>query len=210
MGGNRGDLGQVGEDGHREVDRVGAPEREGMRENLHRAGRVSCVEHLAKGALQVDRLGRGALHLVLDAADHALDGSEQVGLAATGLEQRPHQESRGRLAFGSRDPDGLKLGGGIAVESGCGGRHHRANAVYPHLGDCYVELAFNHERYSASFDGVRREVVTVPGEPGYAKEERPGNDLAVVVGEVCDLDAGNRANAVGDRANTFRYLGEAH
>ena len=40
---------------------VGAPQLERVRGDLHRAGGVAGVEHLAERALEVDRLGRGAL-----------------------------------------------------------------------------------------------------------------------------------------------------
>ena len=46
---------------------VGAPQRERVRGDLHRAGAVAAVEHRAEVSLQVDRLGRRARHRPLAA-----------------------------------------------------------------------------------------------------------------------------------------------
>ena len=120
-------LGQVGEDRDGEVDRVGAVQRERVRGDLDRACSVAPVEHLAECALQIDRLGRRALHLALDAADHALDGPQQAGLASAGLEQRSDQERGRRLAVGPRHADRLQARGRIAVERRRRGRHRGAH-----------------------------------------------------------------------------------
>jgi hypothetical protein len=44
-------LGQVGEHGDREMDAGGALQRQGMRGDLHRAGRIAPLEHAAKRPL---------------------------------------------------------------------------------------------------------------------------------------------------------------
>ena len=51
-------LAEVREDERGEPDAVEPPELGAVRGRLHRAALISCVEHLAKRALQVDRLGR--------------------------------------------------------------------------------------------------------------------------------------------------------
>ena len=109
-------LGQVGEDRGGEVDRVGPVELERVRGDLHRAGPIAASSISRNVALQVDRLRRRPLDLVLDAADHALDGAEQPGRAAVGLEQRAHQEGRRRLAVRPGDADDRERGRRVAVE----------------------------------------------------------------------------------------------
>ena len=70
-------LGQVGEQRHLEVDRVGAVQRQRVRGDLHRAGPVAALQHPPEGRLQVDRLRRGPLDLLLDPADHLLHRPQQ-------------------------------------------------------------------------------------------------------------------------------------
>ena len=100
-------LGEVGEDRHREVDRIGPVELERVGGHLDRAGDVASVEHLPEGSLEVDRLGGGALDRALLATDHALDCPQQPGLASIRLQQRADQERRGGLAVGAGDADRL-------------------------------------------------------------------------------------------------------
>ena len=97
-------LGQVGEHGDREADSGRPPERERVRGDLHRAGLVAGVEHAAKGGLEIDRLGRRPLDLLLHAADHLLHGPEEPGPDPLGLEHVPDQEGGRRLAVGAGDP----------------------------------------------------------------------------------------------------------
>ena len=182
-------LGQVGEDRGREVDRVGAAQLERVRGDLHRAGPVAAVEHLAERPLQVDRLRRGALHLALDAADHALDGAQQPGLAAVGLQQRPDQERGRRLAVGAGDARPSRASPSDRrrrppprapsrrARTRPGSRARRGRAA-----------ARTTSATAPRDDRVGREVVAVAGEPGHAEEQRPRRDEAVVVGEIGDLD----------------------
>ena len=58
-------LGEVGEDGHRPVDGVGAVQGERVARDLHDDGLVPGGEHVGEGPLQVDRLGGGARDGVL-------------------------------------------------------------------------------------------------------------------------------------------------
>jgi hypothetical protein len=89
----------------RELDGVGATEHQSVRGDLHRAGLVTGLEHPAERALQIDRLGRGALDLLQLAADHLPDGAEQPTPHAGGLEHVPNQEGRRGLPVGPRYPD---------------------------------------------------------------------------------------------------------
>ena len=72
-------LGQVGEHGDREPDPGGSVEGQRVRGDLHRAGPVARLEHPAKGRLEIDRLRRRPLDLLLDPTDHLLDGPEEPG-----------------------------------------------------------------------------------------------------------------------------------
>jgi hypothetical protein len=92
--------GQVREDRRREADRVGAVQLQRVRGDLHHAGLIPSVEHLLERPLQIDRLRRGLLNLVLDPADQTLDHAEQAGLATIGLQQGADQERRSRLGIG--------------------------------------------------------------------------------------------------------------
>src|SRR5436309_8844799 len=94
-------LGEIREDRDVEVDRVCPMQLERMRGDFHRTSAVAAVEHLAKGAVKVDRLGRGPLHLALPASDDRRNRAEQPGLATSGLEQRPQQERGRGLAVGT-------------------------------------------------------------------------------------------------------------
>ena len=80
-----------------------------VRGDLHRAGPVAAVEHPPEGRLQVDRLRRGPLDLLLDPADHLLHGPQQAALDPRRLEHLPQQEGGGRLAVGPGDPGDPQL-----------------------------------------------------------------------------------------------------
>ncbi len=73
-------LAQVREDEDVEADAVEPVEDRGVRGGLERHAPIAGVEHLAEGALEVDRLGRrpdDRSHLAAPwAADPALDGAE--------------------------------------------------------------------------------------------------------------------------------------
>ncbi len=128
-------LGEVGEDGRGEMDRIGAVERQRVGGDLHHARLVAGVEHLGERALEIDRLRRRAQDLMLNAPDHALHRPQQPGLAAGGLEQRTHQERRRGLAVGPGDADGLEARGRISVEASRDRRHRGPHRLHLHLGD---------------------------------------------------------------------------
>jgi hypothetical protein len=180
-------LGEVREDRDVPVDRVGAPELEGVAGDLHRARAVATVEHLGERRLQIDRLGRRALGRALVPADPRGDRAEQPGLQPSGLEQRADDEARRGLAVGPGDADDRQPVGRVAVEARGGRRHRRADGGDAHLGHAEAERALDDERGGAPGDGVEREVVAVAREARNAEEERSGLDPPVVVGQLRDL-----------------------
>ena len=191
-------LRQVGEDRGGEVDRVGAMQLESVRGHLHRTGHVAGVKHLAKRALEVDRLGRGSLHGALGAADHALDRAEQTGLAPVGLEQRSHQEGGGRFAIRPRDTHRLQGVCRVAVERGSGGGHGRADALHPYLRDGQVQWPLDDERHGTPGDRLGGKVVPVSAEAGHTEEQRAGRDGACVIREAGDFRLTGARRSAGD------------
>jgi hypothetical protein len=179
---------QVGEDRRREVDCVRAVELEGVRGDLDRTRHISRVEHGAKIVLELDRLRRRTHHLVLDAADHALDGAQQPAPTSLGLEQRPNQKRRRRLAVRARDADDGQLGGRIAVEASRGLRHRRAYIGDHDLGDVDLYTALHDQRHRAGRDGLGGEIMAVTGEAGDAEEQGSRGHAAMIVGEAGDLE----------------------
>ena len=192
-------LGEVGEDRHREVDRIGPVELERVGGHLDRAGDVASVEHLPERSLQVDRLGGGALDRALGATDHALDCPQQTGLASVRLQQRLDQECRGRLAVGAGHADRLKARGRVAVKGRRGRRHRRPDARHSDLWNAQIEGTLDDQRRGAPGDRVGRELMTVAGEPGHAEEQRSRGHAAVVVGETGDLDVPRGRWDLGDQ-----------
>ena len=200
-------LGQVREDRDGEVDRVRAPQFQGMGGDLHHARPIATIDHLAKRALQVDRLRSRANHFVLLPADHRRDGPEQPGPAVVGLEQCAGDERGCGLAVGARDADGLELRGRVAVEASRGRSHRRADAVHVDLRNAEVQRALDDERGRAASDRLGGEVVAVAREPGDAEEQRPGRDRPVVVGEAGDLEFGCVGRSAGKHALAEHRLG---
>ena len=96
-------LGEVGEDPACEHDPLCPPERERVGGHLHDAGLVAGVEHAPERALEVDRLGRGALDGLLAPADHRGDRAKLAGWHVRGLEDRPRQEGGRRLPVRAGD-----------------------------------------------------------------------------------------------------------
>ena len=183
-------LGEVREHPAGEADSGHAAQLERVRGDLHRAGHVAAVHHAAEGLLQVDRLGRRALDLLLDSRHHALDRAEQPALPPRGLEQMANQEGRGRLAVRAGHADERELRRRVAVEARGGRTHGGADVVHQHLGHPKTQRPLADERHGAPLDRVRSEVVAVRPEPGHAKKERPRGDALARVGESRNLDLG--------------------
>ena len=200
-------LGEVGEDRDGEVDRVGAAQLERVGGDLHGAALIPGVDHLPERGLKVDGLRGGALDLPLHPSDDRLHGAEQGAPVARGLQQRPHEEGRGRLAVGAGDPDHPQHGRRIAREAGRRAGHGLADGRDSQLGHAERERTLHDERGGTPRDGVRRVIVAVGGEAADAEEQRPGADPPVVVGQSGDLHAGGlrrRDRGLGDD------LGEPH
>ena len=188
-----------------EMDRVGAVKRERVGRDLHHARLVTGVEHLPEGSLEVDRLRRRAQDLVLDAADHALDGAQQARLASAGLQERAHEKRRRGLAVGPGDAHGGEVCRGVSVEARGGGRHRGAHRRDLDLGHASAGGALDHERDRTPGDGVGREIVPVARVAGHAEEQGPVGDEPVVVGERGDLDvSGGRRELIEQERQAHR------
>ncbi len=120
------------------------------------------------------------------------------------LEQRPGQERRGGLAVGPGDPDHLKGRGRIAIEAGGGGSHGLPAIRHLDLGHRHLERAFHHQGHRSPLHRLGGEVVPVPREPGDTEEERPGDHVAIVIGQTRDLEI------PGGRRDARDHLVEAH
>ena len=132
----------------------------------------------AEGVLQVDRLRRGALHLLLEPAHHALDRAQQPAVAARGLEQVADQEGGGGLAVGAGDAHQLELGRGVAVEAGGGRAHGGAHVVDHELRHPEPERALADERRGARASPRRGRSRGRPTRnPGTQKKSAPGVTL---------------------------------
>src|SRR5207253_8002255 len=95
-------LGEVREGKSGKADAVEPPELGAVRGRLQGHAAVARVEHLAKGALEVDRL-RGRPDGRAPLTSHTrLDGAEQTGREACGLEDRVEQECRRRFPARTR------------------------------------------------------------------------------------------------------------
>jgi hypothetical protein len=107
---------------------------------------------------------------------------------AAGLQQRAHEEGRGRLAVGAGDADSGQARGRIAGQRGRGRRHRGAHVVDEDLGHVLAQRPLHDECHRAARDRVVGEVVAVAGEAGHAEEQRAGRDEPVVEGERGHLD----------------------
>ena len=157
----------------------------------------------AKVALQVDRLGGGARDGVLLAPDDGGHRAQQAGRAPAGLQQRPHQEGRRRLAVGAGDPDG---GAGARW-----GRRPARRRPAPSRRARRRRGSRGRRRRSGRWTtsatapraiGIVGEVVAVTGEARHAEEQRARGHEAVVVGEGRDVDVGRVAAPMTSASST--------
>jgi hypothetical protein len=196
-------LREVGEDENGEARPEQAAELGGVRRGLHRAAPVARFEHLAKGALEVDRLGRGAGDRAPLAAQAHLDRPQQPRAAAGGGQDRVEEKGGGRLPIRPGNGGDVELPGRMP-EKGVGREGHRSPHVLDdELGNGQVELMLHEERGGATGDGVGREVVPVGPEPGDTGEESARADPPGVVRQVSD-EGGSRI----DGAHAARGLAE--
>ena len=181
------------------MDALGAAQLERVRGDLHRAGDVAGVEHLAERALEVDRLG--VVRSIARRSPPTIEAtvpSRPLCIPAASSIARVSQAVV-VLPLVPGDADDPQLPRRLAVEARGGLRHRRAHVLDLHLRHAEPERPADDERRRATLDRVGREVVAVAGEAGDAEEQRPGLDLAVVEGEARDLDVGAVAEQLAQR-----------
>ena len=186
-------LAEVREHERGEAHAVEPVQRRRVRRRLHRARAVAGVEHLAEEPLQVDRLGRRALHAATLAADARLDRAEQPGPAPRGGEDREEQERRRRLAARAGDAGDLELLRRPAEELVGGDRHRGTRVGHDDLrhrsrssGRSTTSATAPRSTASAARSRARR-----PAPRARRRRARRG-DGARVVGEVANLDRSAR------------------
>ena len=175
---------QVREDERGEADAVEAVERGGVRGGLHRAAFVAGVEHLAEGALEVDRLGRRADDRPPLAGHARLDRAEEARPAARRGEDRVDEVRGRRLTVRAGDADDVELVRRVAEEDVGRDGHGRAAVVDHELWHLRVYGPLDDERRGAGRDRLRRELVPVDVRAADAEEERTGRERARVVGQI--------------------------
>jgi hypothetical protein len=181
-------LGEVGEQGQLEMDRVAAMQRQRVGGDLHHAGRVSGSQHSPEGRLQVDRLRGRPLDLLLDPADDLPHRAEHSALDPRRLENRANQERGGRLPVRPGDPDHPQLRARIGKESSRQ-RSHRSPCVgNHHLRHGQIQLPLNHQRHSPSLDSGRGELMPIDLLTRHAKKQRSGPNFSAVISKRLDLD----------------------
>ena len=180
-------LGELREHADVEGD-VGEPiEREPVRGRLDDGVLAAGLEHLGEQALDVGRFGRAHAAVVhrLARPDPRLDGVDQPGLLAGGLEGGVNEQRGRRLAVRAGDTDdGQALRGVALVRRGDRGertariRHgDHGDAEAGHGG---LAALLDDERGGASGNGGRRELVPVEALAGDTDEEIAGLHLAGV------------------------------
>jgi hypothetical protein len=108
-------LGEVGEDGHVELDAVHARQREGVGGHLHGRAANPRLHHARQQGLELERLGRGLARGLGLVAHPVLDGADHAGRPAARAEQGLHQERRGGLAVRAGDADHREAPRRVAV-----------------------------------------------------------------------------------------------
>ena len=181
-------LAQVREDERIEADAVEAVQDRSVRGRFERDAAVAGVEHLAEGALEVDRLGRRADDRPNQPADPALDGAEQAGIAPAGLEHRVEEKGGGRLAARAGDAGDLELARRLAEEDVGRGRHRGPGGRDDELRHVRLDCALDDQDDGAVLDRLHGVVVTVRPLAGDGEERSARRDRTCVVGKVPHLD----------------------
>jgi hypothetical protein len=140
--------------------------------------------------LQLDRLRRRPLDLLLDPADDLLHRPQQAAGGPPRFEDLADEEGGGRLAVGPGHPDHLQLAARLAPEARRQRRHRRPGAGHHQLRRRHLELALDDQRRRPVGHRPRPELVAVDPLPRHAEEQRPGVDFATVVGKRRHLDGG--------------------
>src|ERR671911_843448 len=155
--------------------------------------RFAAIHHPPEGVLEVDGLGRRALHLLLHSSHHALHRAEEPRSATGCLEQVADQEGGRGLAVGPGYANHVELGRRVSVEACGGGPHRGADVVHDHVRHAELQRALRDQRRGAAVHRVWSEIVAVRAKAGDAKKERPRSDALAGIGEVRDLDLGRLA-----------------
>ncbi len=181
-------AGQVGEDERLEGDAGRALERQGVRRGLHDTRQVAAFDHLAKQALQLERIGRGELRIPFDAGDAVDHGAQKSRAQARGRKDRRQQVRGRRLAVGAGDGGDPQLAGRVAEEARRDECHGVPRTRHQDLGDRQRERALADERHGPGGERLGGEVVAVGLQSGDAEEQRSGSHVASVAGKRSDLD----------------------
>ena len=161
-----------------------------------------------KVALEVDRLRRRSLHLLLDAADDLLHGPQEAGSSPLRLQDVANQEGGGRLPVRARDADDPQAWRSGHPRSGRPRWPSPPGRRDPRLGHGQVQQPLDHEARGAALDGSGSELVTVRAVARNAEEQAPGFNGPAVIGESGDLRLGV-SNQLGD-LDVGEQLAEVH
>ena len=181
-------LAQVREHERVEANAIETMQRRRVRGRLERDAAVAGVEHLAKRALEVDRLRRRPHDRPDLATDPALDRPEEAGTAARRLEHGVEQEGGRRLPTRAGDAGDLELAGRLAEEDVRRRRHRRPRRRDDELRHLRLDGALDDEDGRAVLDRLGGEVVPVRPLTGNGEERCAGGDGARVVRKVPHLD----------------------
>ena len=176
-------LGQVGEQRHLEVDRVGPVQRQRVRGHLHHAGPVARLQHPPKGRLQIDRLRRRPLDLLLDPADDLPHRPQQPALHPRRLQHLPNQEGSGRLPIRPGNPNDPQLRRRIPPKPSRQRRHSRPRIRDHNLSHSQIQLPLDHQRHRPSLNSRRSKLMPIDLLPRHAEEQRPGPNFPAVISE---------------------------
>ena len=140
-----------------------------MRRRFERDAAIPGVEHLAKRALEVDRLRRRADDRPHLSTDAALDRAEETRLPAGGLQHGVQEVRGGRLPARSRDAGDLELARRLPEERIGGGRHRSPGRRHDELRDLRLHGMLDDERDRAILDRLNREVMPVGALAGHGR-----------------------------------------
>ena len=157
-------VGDVAEDGAREVESRDAVLADGVGTHLHKAVFTAGIDHPCQQAVELHGIGGGVRggHLLL--ANPVDDGGEQARLVAHQGEEAMQQRHGGGLAVGAGDAHEFQLAAGLAIESAGQAAECQSAVGHFHVSDLggYLPgqiLAHNHA--PTGFHHLRYEAVTV-------------------------------------------------
>ena len=192
-------VGDVGQDRDVVGDRPDAFEREAVGGALDDRRGVARHGHRTQRELEGRRLGRRDVRLVgfLDAADPCSGGPDHPGPHARRLERGDRQERRRGLAVRAGDPDDVQLAARIVVPPCRGGRERGMGIRHDELreGDLgqRARSTIADDAPAAAASATKSCPSTC--EPGGRDEQRARADVARVVRDAADRDAGETDRA---------------